>query len=117
MKAFITGSRAYGTPTEKSDLDLAALVSREDLDTTMMLLPSEPHSHEFGDYPDNCGIFRFGKLNLLLFTDEAEFNAWSRATEYLKAIKPVTRAQAVAAIESQITAITRQEVANAKGAT
>ena len=66
MKAFITGSRAYGTHQKHSDLDLCVLMS-EDLRVTLM--------QEFG-WPIKIGI-----LNLIPCTDEVEMLAWKRATE------------------------------------
>jgi hypothetical protein len=129
MKAFVTGSRVYGTPRANSDLDFATLVSREDFDLMLSLLL--PHSHgcefgdypdgcavlRFGDYPDGCAVLRFGKLNLLLFTDAVEFKSWHTATEHLKSIKPVTRDQAIAAISAQVRTdgVLYAEVANANG--
>lgn len=78
-EAFITGSYAYGTPTESSDLDLAVLVNGED----SQLLWSRG-----SDGANSC---RFGKLNLIVFMRQDRFEEWRRITQELIQQKPVTR--------------------------
>ncbi len=116
FNAFLTGSHAYGTPHKDSDIDLAILVSEADkavleseadaletlsasgkaaLETLSAL--SAPYISEgeaYGSYPQ----IHFGKLNLILITNEKEFAAWQAATRYLISIKPVTRDLAIATI-------------------
>jgi len=65
MNSFLTGSRAYGTSTESSDIDLVVLV---DEGTKAKLL-------DLGGIP--C---RFGNLNLIPVTTDAEFECWKEAT-------------------------------------
>lgn len=85
--AFITGSRAYGTPTEKSDLDLVILVSGNDSD----ILWGET------EVPSSV---RFGRLNLLIFQKRDRFERWRQVTEALIQRRPVTREDAVSAFKS-----------------
>ena len=68
MKAFITGSRAYGQPTSESDLDLVILVDEhtKSLLTTLSDSGKEP--------------IRFGKLNIIACTSEEEFTVWKYGT-------------------------------------
>lgn len=68
MNAFITGSRAYGTPKKESDIDLCVLVDQQTKDrlTKLSKNKSEP--------------VRFGNLNLVLVTTEEEFAAWKCCT-------------------------------------
>ena len=54
MKAFITGSRAYGIPREDSDIDLVVAVNKEDY-------------YKLWDLSDNRDKLVFGRLNLVAF--------------------------------------------------
>lgn len=83
--AFITGSHAYGSPNESSDIDLVVWAVGETRATL-----------EAGGYP-----VRFGKLNLILISDEDQWDIWRLGTQALvklsKARKsPVSRDEAVA---------------------
>lgn len=108
--AFLTGSRAYGTPGPDSDVDLAVLTDEA---TYQMLktLADEEETLDDGEprHPriksaTECkgGPLRFGRLNLLCFTRGEEFYAWMHATSTLKGIAPVTRSQAIAEIRLQL---------------
>ena len=66
MKAFITGSRAYGTAMPTSDFDLVIQVSVED---------KAALEAEFGT------TVRAGNLNLICLTTEKEMMAWMLAKE------------------------------------
>ncbi len=87
--AFITGSRAYGTPREDSDVDLVVLVESED---GAMLW-------EQGVSQEGEKTCRFGKLNLLVFESRERFNKWRDVTEELQRKRPVTRDEAVKAFQ------------------
>lgn len=86
MTAFITGSHAYGIPTENSDIDLAILVSDKD---------SEFLWQQFG----SAGTLRAGKLNIVCFYNATNFERWREVTNQLKARAPVTRDDAVSAFQ------------------
>jgi hypothetical protein len=72
MKAFITGSRAYGSPTPQSDVDLVVLVDSE----TLVKLRSL--SDTWRD-----GSIRFGNLNLVALDSEQQFKLWEQGTQTL----------------------------------
>lgn len=83
MISFITGSRAYGTPTETSDIDL---VICSDTDTIKKLW-------ELSDDPKKL---MFGRLNLVTFNidvdEEAKrYDKWRETNQHLIAKAPVTR--------------------------
>jgi len=89
MKAFITGSRAYGTPREDSDLDLVILVD----EITKVVLRA------VSGVPEDKSV-RFGQLNLVILTSAEKFNLWQSVTNALVAKGPVTHDEAVAAFRA-----------------
>lgn len=101
MYGFLTGSHAYGTPREDSDVDLAVFVPAEDADKFRGLFASELRISNEGSYPNGCA-YRFGNLNLLVFSSEPHFNAWREATAELATRKPVTRSEAIKAIDNKL---------------
>jgi predicted nucleotidyltransferase len=109
MNAFLTGSRVYGTPREDSDIDLAVLMSSAELGALLRLADPEAQGHE---YEDGVSI-RFGNLNLIVFCAKDEFDAWRSATQELIARKPVTRAEAVLAIDAKLAEIPSRECVEA----
>ncbi len=104
MNAFVTGSRAYGTPTPESDIDLCVQVTNAEMNLLAGLSDTVK-----GSTPESLC---FGKLNLLIFPEEWKFRVWRRVTDQLIAKKPVTREEAVAAFESA----EKDELAKMKGA-
>lgn len=98
MKAFVTGSQVYGTPTVRSDIDLVVMVSPDDL----KLLKDKAGLQATGDSdpgPEDIGglsaSLKFGKLNLICVTSQKAFNVWKQGTEDLEKRAPVTRDEAV----------------------
>lgn len=89
MYPFITGSHAYGTPYESSDVDLVIppLTWRNDLELLRI-------------NGGEAGVIRYGKLNLIIAPTPEAFHLWQKCNEHLKTIKPVTREFAVRYIES-----------------
>lgn len=92
MRAFLTGSRAYGKPREDSDTDIVVMVT------------PEVHSllKELGKLED--GSIRFGNLNIIAVETELEFIGWKAATEGLinrkqEKKRPVTRDEAIVYID------------------
>jgi hypothetical protein len=83
VKAFLTGSRAYGTPRPDSDVDLVVCVSKDEA----------AKLRELSDDPDARSV-RFGRLNLVICTDRKLWDAWALGTDELKARAPVTRDEA-----------------------
>lgn len=70
MNAFITGSRAYGQPRADSDIDL---VIRCDENTAQLLRQVCDNPDIEGSAGEACNSIRFGKLNLLLCTNDRRF--------------------------------------------
>lgn len=93
MNAFLTGSRAYGTPRDDSDVDLALKVSEADFTTLQSLATGRNGSG--GGW---ISIY-FGRLNLICLKP-AEFDAWKRANDQLIAEKPVTKERAIELIDA-----------------
>lgn len=88
-KAFITGSRAYGTPREDSDIDLAILIDADEGDILWKAGAVEGEK--------TC---RFGCLNLIIFNSESRFERWAQVTNDLRARRPVSRDEAIAAFQA-----------------
>lgn len=88
-RPFVTGSRAYGTPTTSSDVDLVVYVTPEDF---AILAEVAGASKGSGGLPRSL---RFGRLNLLCTESPAHLDAWRQGTDSLKASKPVDRTTAV----------------------
>ena len=84
MNAFITVSRAYGTPTLKSEVDLVIRVD-------------EKTAEKLTDLGENGKIpVRFGNLNLILCTTDEEFAAWQVGTKHLEMQRqPTSRQEAM----------------------
>jgi hypothetical protein len=83
---FITGSHAYGTPNEDSDIDLVMPAS--DSLCGFLHLACEGNS----DRP--CLSMRFGKLNLIWCVTPEQYQAWYDGTQYLISKAPVSRDRA-----------------------
>lgn len=92
MKAFITGSRAYGTPTQKSDVDL---VIRIDLGAYEVLKEFADRQVEGSDSEGEFRSLIFGKLNLICCSSDKEWGEWRKGTAELRTKAPVTRDYAV----------------------
>ncbi len=93
-KSFLTGSRVYGTPKEDSDLDLCVFVTQAALEELRKMADKVGNSR--GD------SLMFGKLNLLCFTKQSEFEAWHNATVELCCIAPVSRDRAIEEIAHHV---------------
>lgn len=95
MKAFITGSHAYGTPHEESDIDLVVLADGPTIEKLAEVL-----AFEMGSAVDDVDAsIKLGKLNLIVCSTEEQWQAWHTGTEQLKARAPVTRDEAKALFE------------------
>lgn len=84
MRSFITGSVAYATATEDSDLDLVVLVSPDT-------------KNKLKEISDNQGYpIKFGCLNLVCVTSEEEWAAWKLATiRCQNTPAPISKEQAI----------------------
>ena len=79
MKAFITGSHAYGRPNSKSDIDL-------------VVFADQSAAKKLRELSDSVKTVRFGNLNIILCFSENEFNAWKTTTDRLAKIHRETGA-------------------------
>lgn len=87
--SYITGSRAYGTPNSKSDVDLVVACYETDY-------------HIIKNSSETEGKVMFGNLNIILFNldekkDRQRYRKWREVHEELVKQKPVTREQAIEA--------------------
>lgn len=98
MKAFLTGSQVYGTPRPDSDIDLAVLMTSEDA-TRLCELAGKDAMCAYRI--EQGASIKFGNLNVLVFVDENQFRAWKEGTEELIARKPVTRDEAIKALDAK----------------
>ena len=95
--AFITGSHAYGTPTEESDVDLVVPCSAKTALRLIELLETEAEEtarYFTGRTP--LVTFRFGRLQLILAATPESYDVWKKGTQQLIKQAPVTRDEAVA---------------------
>lgn len=88
---FLTGSQVYGTPTEKSDIDLVLYMEEEDMEKILKLAEQKIHP----EYGTGEVSLYFGLLNLIICTDKLRFDIWKKGTLDLKKRAPVTREEAV----------------------
>jgi len=64
MKAFLTGSRIYGNPTDDSDIDLVVRLNESEREDLIKL-------SESGTVP-----IKFGNLNLIVATSDEAYAGW-----------------------------------------
>lgn len=100
--AFLTGSHAYGTPTDDSDVDFVIRVSDSVMLAALFLMrdaddPERPLSAG-GDEPRSS--YRFGNLNLIVCHTDRNYADWRDGTALLVARKPVTREEAIDVFET-----------------
>lgn len=110
MTAFVTGSHAYGTPREDSDLDLVVLVSPADLAILNAVLGTPPP--EGVSKTEVSTSFKIGSVDLITFVDAPAFEAWRGANQALIARKPVTRETAVTEIKAALEKTKAKETAH-----
>lgn len=104
--ALITGSHAYGRPTEVSDVDLVILTSRETIKKLKTLADEVKMAEvetKIDEYGECSACLYFGEddgqLNLICVTSADAFLRWQQGTNTLKARKaeqghPVSREEA-----------------------
>lgn len=85
--AFLTGSHAYGTPREDSDIDIVLTLSDGDIGKLKSLCDKVDSHEELPDdgngYDKSLDVsLRFGRLNLLV-VPPAKFVKWKRANDVL----------------------------------
>lgn len=93
MNAYITGSRAYGTPREDSDIDLVIAAPQKDCELL------------WGQKDLSSASVRYGRLNLVVFASDtdigkANYAKWKAVHDALVAESPVTREYAIQKFQS-----------------
>lgn len=92
--AFLTGSRAYGTPRPDSDVDIVVPVQKDAVEKIKAALKAAgidtSGTEEYADF-----AFRVGLVNVLLVPPEVAEKVWKAGTEFLIGQAPVTREKAV----------------------
>ena len=94
--ALLTGSRAYGKPAEKSDIDVVVLLGEDDLLRIIDAMGSFGIDPKYVGQPGATTPLRFGVLNLICVTDEEDYRVWEEGTAALIERGPVERPEAVA---------------------
>lgn len=87
FKPFITGSFAYGSPDDDSDIDLVVFMTKEIVD--FLLTKRDPGRRSI----------HFGKLNIIPVISEAEYLVWLDGTRELSLRRPVTTEEATAVLD------------------
>jgi hypothetical protein len=109
VKAFVTGSQAYGEPNQMSDIDLVVWVTPAALAELRAVADPDPKTGKGtdsdpggpGDVRGETASLRFGKLNLICVTDAVAWGVWFEGTAHLvrrarDSGRPVTRNDAIA---------------------
>ena len=78
IRAFVTGSHAYGQPHE-SDVDIVMLLDENILHLLATISGKAIQTDQYEQKPESASI-RFDKLNIIAVTDPAEFAAWLEGT-------------------------------------
>ena len=107
MKAFVTGSFAYGNPTVDSDIDLVVLIDKKDAGHLLNMADAPTTKEEAYGTDVDCQM-RFGKLNIIGCYEPKVFDAWKRGTEQLVAVRPVTRERAKGVLSVLVNAAQEQ---------
>lgn len=82
MQAFVTGSRAYGKPSDRSDIDLVVFCEDEAIETLYAVVNGVAGEESDGG-PEN-GSFMAGRVNLICTSCPITFAVWKEGTETLK---------------------------------
>lgn len=94
VKALLTGSYAYGTPTKDSDIDLVVLMTEDTLRELIKHNDNELRE-DLDNYEPLGANLKFGKLNLIAVTEYGLFKVWEQGTQHLIDRRPVSRDEAV----------------------
>jgi len=83
MKAFLTGSQAYGTPHEESDVDIVLRMDIIDTDKMIKALIALGQTPEHVDYGDGQSSIKIGALNLIVCHTDKRYTSWVLGTAAL----------------------------------
>jgi len=100
MKAFLTGSQVYGTPSKESDIDLVVCMTVSDVNTMVRVLTEKGEKPEHVDYGDGQSSIKIGSLNLLVCHTDKRYASWLLGTQVLMQERqtrhsPLTREHAI----------------------
>ena len=98
MKSFLTGSRRYGVPRDDSDTDVVIFADAKDHALFDALIAIGTAGDMCSARVSNFSI-RIGKLNLIVLTDEREFQVWRDVADTLSTVKGTDKQSAIAAHE------------------
>jgi hypothetical protein len=101
QRAFLTGSRVYGTPKSGSDLDVVMLLSPGDFEIAAKFVRDKGLIG--GSAQNETGLMyggvsfsvQAGPFNLIVTKDPALYQTWVEGTRELQSIAPVSRDEAV----------------------
>ncbi len=102
-KPFLTGSQAYGEPSDESDIDLVVLMPPE-LAEVLQTLSGLSCGCGYGEDPSTN--LRFGKLNLIAVHSPSVYEMWRKGTddcvnESKQLGRPITREEAISFITNR----------------
>lgn len=86
QRPFITGSRAYGSPSEDSDLDIVIRCDRYIAAVVESLI-----GRSTSDYDHESVSVQCGQVNLHLCTTDREYDRWKLGTRSCEVVAPVDR--------------------------
>lgn len=95
IHAILTGSRVYGTPKKKSDLDVAMLLTKKEM-ALMRKMADEVQETDYDTGDTTSLSLRFGRLNVIALTCPVAFAVFQKALTLLGRDAPVSRDDAVA---------------------
>jgi hypothetical protein len=92
IQALFTGSRVYGKPNKKSDIDLVILIPESTMKTLVGLADNHKNilanvqDHPlYGTFANNKSVsLRFGRMNIIAVTCPILYATWIEGTEQLK---------------------------------
>lgn len=84
FRAFVTGSRVYGTPRPDSDADVVIFIPHKQVHLIRELADG-PTAEDTKYALMNAGwCLRFGRLNLICVENEEQYKIWRDGTRHLR---------------------------------
>lgn len=90
---FLTGSYCYGTPNDKSDIDMVVLCDNKELIQALVMM--NEGTDNSGGPNDNTFSLRFGKLNIIVCLTKNAYCCWNTATIKCIEENPISRDGAI----------------------
>lgn len=86
QRPFITGSRAYGSPSDDSDLDIVIRCDRYVAAVVEALVGKSSSDYDHESVSVQCG-----NVNLHLCTTDREYDRWKLGTRSCEVVAPIDR--------------------------